>query len=103
MFIYKYLELLALPRACHWAPVQHAEGQPATLPAAVLKRLTTSSACLETFAQHWGEAHRHGVHELQWLHLQIAESRSDVMAEARVHGGHIPYVPMSQVPAVSFV
>lgn len=44
MFIYKYLELLALPRALHWTPAQHAQGQPATLPTAALERLTTSIA-----------------------------------------------------------
>lgn len=38
VFIYKCLELLALPRACRWAPV-------------ALRRLTTSRACLETLAQ----------------------------------------------------
>lgn len=71
MFIYKYLELLALPRTCHWAPAQHAEGQPAPLTTAALERLTTSRACLETLAQHWGEAHRDGVCELGWLRLQM--------------------------------
>jgi hypothetical protein len=63
VFIYKYLELLALPRTCCWAPIQHAETQPAALPLAAWGSWRRHRRSLQPSSARWEAAHR----QAQWL------------------------------------